>query len=512
MGPNWSTAAARRTATAFLLALALGLPASATTYTITATHDGVAVDGDCTLREALQAAQTNLAVNECPAGGGADTIVLQTVGTYVFNQGQASWSAATLTIRGATGNPANHVINLDTSNRFLEVNSAVLVVEGLTLAHGNALSATPVEGGCLALSSSELALRDVVFSACTAARAGGLYYSAFSPHNLLLERVRFEFDMATSTASFPNPFAGAAYLSVSDANAVLTDVTFDNNEAQATLAAASASGGALVLDASGSAQVVARRLTVSNNLALGPGGGNYAGVDASLLDQAQLTLLDSLFDTNGLPSPTGQTAAAFRARLQHTSHLELRRLVARFNTAVQGDATQVLVQLEGSSIALVDGALLHSGNHSGLVVQGFQLGAATVGQVTAVSNANRGIELDNLGTAALRLENSLAWGNGVLDFVAFGTVDADRATNHNWLGTEGDPDPLFSPAGDFSLQPTSPARDAGDASFASVGPYDVRHAPRLEGTALDLGAFEVNALFADGFESGDTGAWTTVVN
>jgi uncharacterized protein (TIGR03437 family) len=45
------------------------------TITVNTTADTVAADGACSLREAMQAANTNLAVNECPAGAaGLDTI------------------------------------------------------------------------------------------------------------------------------------------------------------------------------------------------------------------------------------------------------------------------------------------------------------------------------------------------------------------------------------------------------------------------------------------------------
>ena len=60
-----------------LLALAVvAAPAGATSWSISSTVDAVAVDGTCTLREAIRAAATDLAVNECAAGGAVDEIVL----------------------------------------------------------------------------------------------------------------------------------------------------------------------------------------------------------------------------------------------------------------------------------------------------------------------------------------------------------------------------------------------------------------------------------------------------
>src|SRR4051795_442176 len=54
--------------------------------TVTSTADVLANDGQCTLREAIIAANTDTASGalpgECPAGNGADTIVLQAGATY----------------------------------------------------------------------------------------------------------------------------------------------------------------------------------------------------------------------------------------------------------------------------------------------------------------------------------------------------------------------------------------------------------------------------------------------
>jgi CSLREA domain-containing protein len=62
--------------------------ARAAAITVNTTADDNTVNGNCTLREAIRAANTDSAVDACPAGSGADTIILAT-GTY------------TLTIAGA---------------------------------------------------------------------------------------------------------------------------------------------------------------------------------------------------------------------------------------------------------------------------------------------------------------------------------------------------------------------------------------------------------------------------
>src|SRR5512132_2086799 len=58
--------------------------ADAATITVTTVADGVANDGNCTLREAIIAANTDTAVDACAAGSGSDVIVLA-AGTYTLS-------------------------------------------------------------------------------------------------------------------------------------------------------------------------------------------------------------------------------------------------------------------------------------------------------------------------------------------------------------------------------------------------------------------------------------------
>lgn len=75
-------------AAALLLALAVWLqrPAgvAAGTITVTTTADENNLDGDCSLREAIRAANNDQVVDFCPAGNGADTIIVP-AGTYPFD-------------------------------------------------------------------------------------------------------------------------------------------------------------------------------------------------------------------------------------------------------------------------------------------------------------------------------------------------------------------------------------------------------------------------------------------
>lgn len=78
-------AAALVSSLGLLGALSFGTPAHATVITVDDTADdpiGFGTDGDCSLREAIFASNGDVPVDTCPAGMGADTIVLGENQTY----------------------------------------------------------------------------------------------------------------------------------------------------------------------------------------------------------------------------------------------------------------------------------------------------------------------------------------------------------------------------------------------------------------------------------------------
>ena len=63
--------------------LSVERPARAATITVDTTADDTTINGNCTVREAVIAANTNAAVDGCSAGSGAD-IIMVPAGTYVL--------------------------------------------------------------------------------------------------------------------------------------------------------------------------------------------------------------------------------------------------------------------------------------------------------------------------------------------------------------------------------------------------------------------------------------------
>lgn len=72
--------------------------------TVTTTNDEVNIDSDCSLRDALQAAAVDAVVDGCPAGHGADVIILPQ-GIYSLTLGQLEITG-TVTISGSTTGPS----------------------------------------------------------------------------------------------------------------------------------------------------------------------------------------------------------------------------------------------------------------------------------------------------------------------------------------------------------------------------------------------------------------------
>jgi CSLREA domain-containing protein len=143
------------------------LPAAAATITVNTFADELNADGDCSLREAVQAANTNAAVDACTAGtAGPDTIVLP-IGTIPV--GAAIQVNETVTIRGAGG--SSSTIDAAGSTAFNSSAASVdIALEDLALsggmnASGGALAATRVDffppAGTINTLSGAIALTDV---------------------------------------------------------------------------------------------------------------------------------------------------------------------------------------------------------------------------------------------------------------------------------------------------------------------------------------------------------------
>ena len=162
--------------------------ASATVIVPTATVDDLSNNGNCTLREAIQAANTDTAVDQCPAGSGQDVIKLGH-GTYALSLAGAKENSnqtgdldltAPLTIEGTiSGQPST--INAKSIDRAIDIQpGAPTTIEDLTITNGSAphglLFGSAGESGGAVRAQSTLKLVTVNVTQST---AGGGTSSAF---------------------------------------------------------------------------------------------------------------------------------------------------------------------------------------------------------------------------------------------------------------------------------------------------------------------------------------------
>lgn len=127
--------------------------------------------------------------------------------------------------------------------------------------------------------------------------------------------------------------------------------------------------------------------------------------------------------------------------------------------------------------------------------------------------------LNLTGTASYGLYNNIIWGNtanGALDIHVYATVQHARLAND--IGSVGGPGatpfllqgeqdvaPGFAPCRSlclgFELQRGSPLVDVGiDEPFGDLSATDLAGKPRIIGPHVDIGAYENERLFADGFD------------
>lgn len=165
------------------------------------------------------------------------------------------------------------------------------------------------------------------------------------------------------------------------------------------------------------------------------------------------------------------------------------------------------------------------GNASALDVYGTAGFDAAVTNNTFVGNSGGASSVVALSlanaSATAWASNNILWANGGdYDFGIFsiGTValvanDYPRALN-NPVALEVDRyqvDPRFIDlASNWDLKPDSPLSGKGVYQpYGNVGPEDLLGRPRVTGSTIDLGAYEIQVLTADGFEFGSLVAWST---
>lgn len=148
------------------------------TITVTSLADSTAVDGEVTLREAINAANSDTSVDGSTAGFGADQIVFDAglSGTITLNGSQLPAVTEDLMITG----PAVGTLTIDGNlqSRVLEISPGVTAeVSGLTITRGNANGANAPgnTGGGIYSRNATLTLRNMALTANIARQGAGVH-------------------------------------------------------------------------------------------------------------------------------------------------------------------------------------------------------------------------------------------------------------------------------------------------------------------------------------------------
>jgi len=288
-----------------LLAVALRIQpvpvAHAATINVNTTDDELNNDGDCSLREAIRAANTDAAVDACPAGCGADTINLP-AGTYNLTIAGAGEDAAltgdlditqNLTINGAGA--ATTVIDGGGLDRVFHALSGNVTFSNVTIRNGNVTgNGAGIEYGSVGFSGGTLTIQNATISGNTATASGGGANIFSGCNSCTINITNSTFD-GNSTG---DDGGGFHVRSANNVTVNITDSTFQNNTA-------SDAGGALYLPLSSSTINITGSTFTGNTAGTGASGGAITGPNVNVWN-----ITNSTFSGNTAGASGGAIAAA----------------------------------------------------------------------------------------------------------------------------------------------------------------------------------------------------------
>ncbi len=494
------------------LAAVLNLPAdtalAATIITVNTVVDETNADGDCSLREAVRAANLNLAQDACAAGSDADTINVP-AGTYVLSIGGAGEEDAVtgdldigedLTIAGA--GEGSTIIDQASSDRVFHVTGAFTVnISGVSITGGQELNGGAGiynGGGVLQLDNS------TVSGNTTDGDGGGIYQAAGT------------MTLNSSTVSGNSAGAGGGFGSGGGINQAGGTMTLNSS----TVAGNSSSifgggirqafGTILTLDNS----------TVSGNSADG-GGGIYNGGGTLTLDNSTVSGNSAVTGGgirqigSGTMTLNSSTVAGNSASGNDGGILNFGGATINSST-VSGNTTNGI----GAGIDNVGSLSLSNSTVSGNLAGGAGGGIVNSGGLTITgstvsgnSTGTTGGGIYNINSVDLRntiVANSASGGNcsGGVSSGGF-NLSSDASCALAGFGDMNSTNPLLGPLANnggltrtHALLDGSPAVDAGlpttNALCSGANDFDQRGVVRPQGLRCDIGAYEADDSDGDG--------------
>lgn len=239
----------------------------------------------------------------------------------------------------------------------------------------------------------------------------------------------------------------------------------------------------LIQNAGGAVTIEAIRFV--SGLSVGPGGGLNVGAASAVLVLNQ-------FEGNQASGAQGNGGGVFVA-------------------AVAGNIIFRDNLLNGNQGTLAGAARLYAASGDSPVQNN-----TIVGNQTSTLSEPGGLSVQGAGGTNFTIENNIVWDNHDVGGSDFGVFSANtRSTNDIGVITPGSTsagftsdisvDPQFAPCAipgpmclNFELARNSPLVDAGTLYIGTKG-SDLAGKPRVIGSTIDIGAFENDLIFADGF-------------
>lgn len=491
----------------------LGAPLAGAT-TIKVTHlvdDANIANGTCTLREAIRAANGNVAVDACPAGQSAvrdEIVVIPGVHQVNLAAGINEDLAVTgdLDLRGSVrirGASSRHTIvdgNASTStDRLFQVLDLAddVVLEGIALRGGNANDLTK-RGGLVwnqETGANDVELIDVEISGGQAATGGGIYNEG----NLNLQRCRVVDNRTTDVPATAGNHGGGIASAATAVALRIEDSEIRRNRAEEDGAGVWVGGGTFV----------AHRSRITDNVAGQNGGGLAVSANNFEVHYAELS--------RNQAAVGGGVHMATQGEIQRSAFVDNAATVrgggvhdvgsgfVRFSTFTRNSAPQGAGVYADSNQTLLDADTIAENQGGGVFNQ-------------------RGLFLENV----LLARNT--GGNCTGNPPAFGAFNLDHANSCGFAPTPTGPnfpntDPKLGPLADnggptktMALLPGSPGIDVVTSEIRTncQNMFDQRGRPRgrprtknaqNEDVYLcDLGAYEVTTPFvvdtlADGIDA-----------
>jgi CSLREA domain-containing protein len=301
--------------------------------------DEIADEGQCTLREAITAANTNTASGaasgECAAGEGSDIIILP-AGIYTLTRGGVYEGnnmhgdldvSETIVLLGAGAEQT--IIDANGIDRVFEIRNVDLTVIGVTLRNGHARDATsginPESGGAINIQQGRIALIQSIVTNSRAGdgnpnggngESGGGIWLGFRANLVLLQSVvqnnQTGLDSGTGLSG-----SGGGIWGSSNSSMTISQSTIHNNEAGSRALNLAGQGGGIYTEGTLNVQSstidtnwsgvgggiftkglsTLAQTTISSNTGLSGGGGIYTENDLTMVN---MTITNNRsYGTNG---------------------------------------------------------------------------------------------------------------------------------------------------------------------------------------------------------------------